>query len=144
MEKQVTIKAVSRREKTSSSGKPFTSVGLKTVEYGDKWLSGFGNKDNASWKEGDKVTILVEQKGEYLNFTMPNSKAGQEAAQQELKRTVFNQHNEIQNLTARIVKIEKQLGINPQDSAFPPYPKAPDPKDIDDAFAKQVADENNW
>lgn len=48
--------------------RPYTRVGLKTQEHGDKWLSGFENRTNANWKEGDSVEIEVEQKGEYLNF----------------------------------------------------------------------------
>lgn len=72
---QVTITQVSRKERTAKSGKPYTSLGLKTNEHGDKWLSGFGNKDNADWKAGDTVEIDVEQKGEYLNFSTPKSAA---------------------------------------------------------------------
>ena len=72
MQQQVTLTMVSRKEKTSSkTGRPFTSLGIRTQEHGEKWLSGFGNKDNAAWKIGDKVEIIVEQKGEYLNFSMP-------------------------------------------------------------------------
>lgn len=70
--KTVTITNVSRKERTSNrTGKPFTSLGLQCVEYGEKWLSGFGNKDNASWKKGDTVEIEIEEKGEYLNFNTP-------------------------------------------------------------------------
>ena len=69
---QVVLTAVYRKERTSTrTGRPFTSIGIKTQEHGEKWLSGFGNKDNAGWKTGDTVEILVEQKGEYLNFSMP-------------------------------------------------------------------------
>lgn len=53
------------------NGRPYTRLGIKTVEYGSKWLSGFGRQDNESWKEGDTVEVEVEEKGEYLNFKMP-------------------------------------------------------------------------
>ena len=55
----------------TSKGRPYTSVRIKTQEHGDLMISGFGNQDNAQWKAGDKVDITVEQKGEYLNFSMP-------------------------------------------------------------------------
>jgi len=71
----VTITRISRKDKVSKAGKPFVSLGIKCEEYGDKWLSGFGRKDNANWKEGDTVEIEVKQVGEYLNFEMPNKEA---------------------------------------------------------------------
>ncbi len=49
---------------------------IKTVEHGDKLISGFGNEVNANWKPGDKVDIIVTQRGEYLNFEMPRRDAG--------------------------------------------------------------------
>ena len=71
----VTLTGVIRKEKTSTrTGKPFTSLGIKTVEYGEKWLSGFGNANNASWKEGAKVEIIVEGKERVpFNFSVPES-----------------------------------------------------------------------
>ena len=72
MEQEITITKIIRTERQSKkTGKPFTSLGLKTEEYGDVWVSGFGNKDNADWKEGDKVNVVIEKKGEYTNFSMP-------------------------------------------------------------------------
>lgn len=68
---QLTLTQVSRKMKTSAAGKPYESVGIKTQEYGDKWLSGFGRADNKSWKAGDTVDVNVVEKGEYLNFEMP-------------------------------------------------------------------------
>lgn len=69
---QVTLTAVNRKERVSSrTGKPFISLGIKTNEHGEKWLSGFDSKETKEWKSGDKVEIEVEQKGEYLNFSVP-------------------------------------------------------------------------
>jgi len=75
MEK-VTLTFVRRDEKVSPrTNKPYTSLSIKTNEYGEKYLSGFGSKDNSRWKEGDTVEILVKkiQKDgkEYLNFETP-------------------------------------------------------------------------
>ena len=69
---KITITAVSRKQRTSArTGKPFTSLGLKTQEHGEKWLSGFGNVDNADWKAGDTVEVEIEEKNGYLNFSTP-------------------------------------------------------------------------
>jgi hypothetical protein len=69
---KVTITALKDTERTSQrTGKPFTSRGIRVNEYGERWLSGFAGKDNASWTVGDTVEIDVEEKGEYLNFTVP-------------------------------------------------------------------------
>ena len=55
----------------TKDGRNYTRLGVKAKEHGDKWLSGFGNSKNSGWKEGDQVEVIVEQKGEYLNFSMP-------------------------------------------------------------------------
>ena len=46
----------------------YTRLGIKTQEHGDKWLSGFENRESANWQEGDTVDIEVEPNGQYLNF----------------------------------------------------------------------------
>lgn len=76
---QISITAVSRKERTSKKGRPFISLGLKCSEYGERWLSGFGNEANKDWKKGDKVNIEVEDTGEYLNFKMPEAEEGHDS-----------------------------------------------------------------
>ncbi|MEK7180286.1 MAG: hypothetical protein AAB706_02320 [Patescibacteria group bacterium] len=56
------------QELRTKDGRPYEKLGIKTEEYGDKWLSGFGNRFNENWREGNVVEVEVEQKGEYLNF----------------------------------------------------------------------------
>jgi len=58
----------------TSDGREYTRLAIKTKEYGDKYVSGFGNDKNSSWKVGDTVEVVVEKKGEYLNFSMPKEK----------------------------------------------------------------------
>lgn len=75
--KKLTLTFVKSFPKTSISGENYTSVSIKSKEYGDKYLSGFGNKDNQNWKVGDVVEVLVKQVlkdgKEYLNFEMPKN-----------------------------------------------------------------------
>lgn len=70
---------VKRDERVSvRTNKPFTSISIKAKEYGEKYLSGFGNKDNANWKEGMEVEVaevkeVVKDGKTYLNFEMPKA-----------------------------------------------------------------------
>lgn len=63
---------IKSEEKTSKAGKKFTSVSIKTDRYGDRFLSGFGSKENRDWKVGDEVELIVTEKEyngkSYLNF----------------------------------------------------------------------------
>lgn len=82
-----TITFIKRTERTSKAGKPFTSVSIKTQEHGEKYMSGFGNKDNAGWKVGDKVNIKVTPNGEYLNFeTLKASEQSNEVLEKILNK----------------------------------------------------------
>lgn len=73
---QLKLTFVKRTPKTSAAGKSYTSLSIKTNEYGDKWLSGFDGKETSSWKEGDTVEATVEEKGQYLNFSVPKASRG--------------------------------------------------------------------
>lgn len=55
----------------SAKGYPYTRMSIKTKEHGDKWISGFQNKDNQNWKENDTVEVIIKQKNQYLNFEVP-------------------------------------------------------------------------
>jgi len=60
----------------TKDGRPYTRLAIQSQEYGSQWLSGFGNKMNFNWKEGDVVEVdieKVEKDGKtYLNFSTPN------------------------------------------------------------------------
>lgn len=85
---KLTLTYVRREEKTSAkTNKPFTSLNIKAKEYGEKYLSGFGNKDNAGWAIGQTVEVaeVIEKAAAngkfYLNFEMPKkSDSGTEIA----------------------------------------------------------------
>ena len=70
MEVQLTsIERISRVSK--NTGKPYTSVIVKTDKHGDKKISGFANVDNADWEIGSVVSLDIEEKNGYLNFNSP-------------------------------------------------------------------------
>ena len=103
---QLTITAISRKERTSKKGRPFTSVGLKTVEYGDRWISGFGHARNKDWKKGDKIEVEVEDTGQYLNFTMPEQEEGTDSGPAAINPAT----TEIKNiLTLKVIPLLQEL-----------------------------------
>lgn len=90
----------------TKDGKPYTSLRMQVAEYPDKWMSGFDGKSTASWKEGDVVEVFVEQKGEYLNFKVPNatSAATEKIGNLEervaaLEKVVFSSVKEVEQKT---------------------------------------------
>lgn len=54
----------------TKTGKPYTRTLIKCEEY-PKTISGFGNNENASWKAGDEIDLLITEVGQYLNFSIP-------------------------------------------------------------------------
>ena len=89
----------------TKDGRPYTRITIRCAEYGDKFLSGFDNFQSQNWKQGDTVDIEVEQKGEYLNFKIPNKFEKLE--------------NEITSLKLRITNLEKKV--------LPPVKEVPYP-----------------
>ena len=95
------------------NGRPYTRLGLKTQEHGDKWLSGFGNQTNANWKIGDVVEIEVEEVAgkdgkQYLNFRM-------ESQEDKIWKELQRQAGEIHNLKKQIADINRNFGQVPDE-----------------------------
>jgi hypothetical protein len=60
---------------TTSKGKPFWKIAIKTDRYPDDWMSALAfAQDDAEMnlKEGDEVKILIETNGQYKNFKLPS------------------------------------------------------------------------
>ena len=79
----------------SKTGKPYKKMSIKCVEHGDKWLSGFEGRDNANWKEGDQVEIIVKQNGEYLNYDVPKAEDKLAMRVSALELEVMNLRNSL-------------------------------------------------
>jgi hypothetical protein len=87
--KKLTIQKIARFDTnkegdtlTTKDGRPYTRVILNTKEYPSDKISGFGSPVTDAWKEGDVVEVIIEEKGEYVNFKLP--KAGDAAMQKIL------------------------------------------------------------
>lgn len=77
----------------TKDGKPYKKVGIQVdyADYDGKWLShlAFRPEDPAlQLKEGQKVTLKITQKGEYLNFDLPSREDYLEARVVRLERAV--------------------------------------------------------
>lgn len=81
------------------TGKPYTSLRIKCNEYGDKYLSGFDNASTKDWKEGMTIEAEIEEKGEYLNFSVPKK--------EDLRATELE--NKLTTLTLRFNKLMQIL-----------------------------------
>lgn len=122
MAEKVTITKIFTKDEISPrTNKPYTKMSIKTTEYGDRWISGFKNKGNAHWKEGDSVEIILEKKAsngkEYLNYSLPN-----------VNKENLGQLAEILRVVTMIA--EKQ-GIDTRPQAQTLSNKADEPDDVD-------------
>ena len=108
MEK-LTLTYVGRFPKKSKEGKDYTSISVKCREYGDKYLSGFGNAWNEKWKDGDVVEVDVTKKPaidkegkatEYINFSKPDPTT-------ELSKAVMRHERDIQELKKIVAGFQK-------------------------------------
>ena len=121
---------VDRKSRTSSAGKPFTSITIKAREYGEKFLSGFGSKENQGWNVGDEVEVAEVkevQKGDktYLNFEMPRV---ERSNGEGLGKIYFSLGN-LERLVKDVVEQNKQI-IEKLSSKVGPSPYHPtDPAD---------------
>lgn len=115
---------VKRTERTSSkTGKPFTSISIKTEAHGDKYLSGFGNSDNASWEAGTEVEIdtsSVNKDGkEYINFTTPKKAVTPQTESRTANLIEFKVIPMLENLDIRLSRLEQKAGVI--EVVEPPY-----------------------
>lgn len=112
---KVTLTAVNRKDRVSKAGKPYVSLGIKTQEHADKWLSGFEGKQTKNWKVGDTVEIEVEQKGKYLNFSVPKLPEGYSFQNEDMVfiKTVLGR------IVGKLEGIEENLGMKPKVDNYP-------------------------
>lgn len=81
----------------SAKGFPYTKLSFKCKEHGDKYIGGFGNKENEGWQIGDVVEVIIKENGQYLNFEMPK------------KEDINNER--IETLEKRISDLEKRFDM---------------------------------
>lgn len=110
-------------EYKNKDGKPYERCSIKVTEYGDKYLSGFGNQVTKGWSVGDEIDILIEEKGEFINFSLPKKEAGMSDMDRETLRRI---EQTVTNTNTHVMRIYKHLGIEERQTAGNtdvPYPE---------------------
>jgi len=125
------ITYIKSEQKTSKAGKPYVSVGMKLAEFGDNtWINGFGNKQTASWKEGDTVELVVTDE-EYngrisKKFSIPDA--------EDKVRALEGRVWQLEQDMIKMYKTFRQADIAIFGTVPPPERPGSDPKKIDAAF----------
>ena len=89
----------------SKTGKPYERCSIKTEEHGDKYLSGFGNKTTKEWQVGEEVDLIVEEKGDFLNFSLPKVEGGSSLD----KETLMRLEKKLDAITWHVVEMAKSM-----------------------------------
>lgn len=134
-----------------ANGKPYTSLRIKANEYGDKFLSGFDNAQTREWKVGDTVEIDVEQKGEYLNFSVPQKPAQGAIELDMLRREITTQTTVLRQILGVVEDIKMQLSTHQTIEAMKPKRNPETVTAFDDDYgsewppeAREVGGENEY
>lgn len=94
--------------------RPYTRLVIGAEGY-EKKLSGFDSPQTKDWVEGSEVEVEVEQKGEYLNFKVPNKN----------NKELEDVKNDITSLKLRIKRVEDIVLPKPKEAI--PYPEGEPP-----------------
>jgi len=89
-------------------------------------MSGFGSAETQKWSEGNEVSLEIEQRGQYLNFKLPDQRVSREEFDIMKKKVKFlddeveSLHKEIETLKLgeEVEKIEDEgvdLGDPPEE-----------------------------
>lgn len=102
----------------SKKGAPYTRMSIKTEQHGDKWISGFKNKDNAHWKEGDTVEVNITESGQYLNFETPKVEDKNNEKLEKILNVLTGMKLELEIIKERLPK-RNVAQMEPTDSPRP-------------------------
>ena len=74
MQTELKLTRVFRGKQATKFGE-MDKVGIKTDKHGDTWVSGMfnptkGPNGTENWKEGDTVSIYIEEKNGFVNFSL--------------------------------------------------------------------------
>jgi len=124
---EYTITRISRANKVSArTNKPYESIGLQVAEFGQEWINGFGSKETASWKEGDKVKMTIKDEVYNGKTSKKFEVAKPQAMNNEMLEKVYGNQllivEEIKNIKAYMVA---KFGVAeaPKDPNMPEYPE---------------------
>ena len=120
MIENITLKKLYKSDKDKNGtpfktkdGRPYTRLSIKCKEYGDAWLSGFMNRENGDWVEGQIVEVDINRKAgtdgrEFINF---KNLSFEDKVWKELQR----QAGEIHNLKRQVADVLRNFGQVPDE-----------------------------
>lgn len=101
-------------ELKNRDGRPYTRVVLQTKEYPSDKISGFGTPENEAWKEGDVVEVLIEEKGNYVNFKMPKKEDKNPEVLNKILNAMTALRIDIEIIKEHVVKKREPLVVDDQ------------------------------
>lgn len=110
------ITRIYRGEQETKNGK-LPKIGIKCTEYGDKWLSSFDVRGTEEWKDGDAVTVSIEENGKYVNFRQIKKEDSAVA----VETTIAERVKWLEN---RVGDIEKYLKVKQEKDALEDFNNA--------------------
>lgn len=121
----------------TKAGKPYTRC-LIDLTDGRK-VSGFGNSETNTWKEGSEVEIDITQSGQYWNFsTVKKDKGGFTDLDRERLRRI---EDYIAAINSKLNQIYKHLNVEEAKptagSTNVPYPEYEQPVDFNPSLSEE-------
>lgn len=102
----------------TKDGKPYTRRLIKCEQHGDTLLSGFKSPWNESWKEGDEVTIDIEEVKKdgrvYLNFKKV-----------DMLDRVMGMLNDLNERVSNLEQLKNKGYIHPENNGDVPFDDEP-------------------
>ncbi len=103
----------------TKNNKPY--VRCLIVDTQGRRISGFGSAITQAWEEGDEVSVEIEQRGNYLNFKIPDQRVTR-AEFEEVKKDIKFLKDEVAFLHNKSLKDDVQE-IEEADLGEPPLPE---------------------
>ena len=113
----------------NSPSRAYERVGIQVNDekYTGKWLSGFGNRENAGWQVGDTVDLEITQNGQYWNF---KTLSQEDKIWKELQR----QAGEIHKLKKEMADVRRNFGEVPEDEVGKVNEDLTEAKELEDSL----------
>ena len=116
------------------NGKKYEKVSVKAIEYGDRFIGGFGGEWNRNWKEGDEILLDINEVDyngkKYLNFSKVDMEQRMMEMITELNKRVTALEKEKQDKQ----DIETKGYAYPEKTEEPNFDVPPDEIPPDEAF----------
>lgn len=132
---KLTLTFVKSEQRTSArTNKPFTSQSLRSTEYGERYLSGFGSKETINWKVGDVVEVDVKESDKmdknnkpYLNWSLPKPESPVMLRIDKLEDSIKQLQKEMYQVINEVRRLNPTSNLTPAGTKVPDFvPNTPE------------------